>query len=107
MESGSPRFSRLGQIFFCVLSTFFLLVSAAGAQQPATGGQPGQDSLPAAKPLSQAATSASGAQTKTPDAAKEAIKESPDQSTSVRLGGGDLIEVSVYNVPELASKVRV
>jgi len=111
MESGSARFSRLGQIFFYILSVFVLLVSAAGAQQPATGGQPGQDSLPsalpAAQPLSQAATTASGAQTKTPDAAKEAIKESPDQSTSVRLGGGDLIEVSVYNVPELASKVRV
>jgi polysaccharide export outer membrane protein len=34
-------------------------------------------------------------------------KDVPDQSTAVKLGAGDLLEVSVYNVPELASKVRV
>src|SRR6202007_1129313 len=28
-------------------------------------------------------------------------------STSVRLGPGDLIELSVYNVPELSTKARV
>ena len=39
--------------------------------------------------------------------ASASIKEIPDQSTSVKLGAGDLLEVSVYNVPELASKVRV
>ena len=37
----------------------------------------------------------------------DAAKSSQDQSTQVRLGPGDLIEVSVYNVPELSSKVRV
>ena len=40
---------------------------------------------------------------KTPDN----TTDSPDQSALVKLGPGDLIEVGVYNVPELASKVRV
>src|SRR6266568_97636 len=31
----------------------------------------------------------------------------PDADSSLRLGVGDLIEFSVYNVPELSSKVRV
>jgi polysaccharide export outer membrane protein len=53
--------------------------------------------------VEQAAKSASGAQATTPDTAKD----SADQSNSVRLGPGDLVEVNVYNVPELASKVRV
>src|SRR5579862_6190694 len=35
------------------------------------------------------------------------IKEIPEQSASVKLGAGDLLEVSVYNVPELFRSVRV
>jgi len=31
----------------------------------------------------------------------------PDADTELRLGVGDLLEVSVYNVPELSSKVRI
>jgi polysaccharide export outer membrane protein len=54
--------------------------------------------------VSQAATGAAGA-----GAAKAggAGQDSADQSTAVKLGPGDLIEVNVYNVPELTSKVRV
>jgi len=107
MESGRSRFSRAGHIFFSAFAAFLILANAAIGQQPTTGGQPAQDSfpsaLPPAQPLPQAATSASGAQNKPPDAAKDL----PDQSSAVRLGPGDLIEVGVYNVPELASKVRV
>jgi polysaccharide export outer membrane protein len=83
-----------------------MLVTAAGAQQPASATQLGQSipaELPAAQTVEQAAKSASGAQATTPDTAKD----SADQSNSVRLGPGDLVEVNVYNVPELASKVRV
>ena len=46
---------------------------------------------------------AAGTQAKTPATSTD----SPDQSALVKLGPGDLIEVGVYNVPELASKVRV
>ena len=59
----------------------------------------------AAQPISQAAHSASGAATPGPTA-DDAIKP-VDQSSMVKLGAGDLIEVNVYNVPELASKVRI
>ena len=38
---------------------------------------------------------------------QDASKSPVDSETSVHLGMGDLVEVSVYNVPELASKVRV
>ena len=59
--------------------------------------------LPAAQPIPDAAVSASGVQAAKGDDAKSG----PDTSGMVKLGPGDLIEVSVYNVPELASKVRV
>jgi polysaccharide biosynthesis/export protein len=36
-----------------------------------------------------------------------AMPDATDASNSQRLGTGDLIEVSVYNVPELSTKVRV
>lgn len=115
MESGSSRFPRCGRAFFFVLAAFFVVVSGAAAQQPASGAQAGQSStptelpagLPTGQPLSQAAVSASGAATGAPAKTPDAAKDSPDQSVSVKLGPGDLIEVSVYNVPELASKVRV
>ena len=95
----------LGQIVSLIFAAF-VLVTAAGAQQPASATQPGQSipaEMPAAQTVEQAAKSASGAQATTPDTAKD----SADQSNSVRLGPGDLVEVNVYNVPELASKVRV
>jgi polysaccharide biosynthesis/export protein len=105
MESGSAGVSRVGQIVSLIFAAF-MLVTAAGAQQPASATQLGQSipaELPAAQTVEQAAKSASGAQATTPDTAKD----SADQSNSVRLGPGDVVEVNVYNVPELASKVRV
>lgn len=115
MESGSSRFPRCGRAFLFVLAAFFVVVSGVAAQQPASGAQAGQGStptelpagLPTGQPLSQAAVSASGAATGAPAKTPDTAKDSPDQSALVKLGPGDLIEVSVYNVPELASKVRV
>jgi polysaccharide export outer membrane protein len=105
MESGSAGVSRVGQIVSLIFAAF-VLITAARAQQPASAAQPGQSipaEMPAAQTVEQAAKTASGAQATTPDTAKD----SADQSNSVRLGPGDLVEVNVYNVPELASKVRV
>jgi len=111
MKSGTSRLPRCGRVFLLVLAAWFVIVSGAAAQEPASSAQTGQSSPPAAPAalppvqlLSQAATSASGAApAKTPDTAKDL----PDQSALVKLGPGDLLEVNVYNVPELASKVRV
>jgi polysaccharide export outer membrane protein len=93
------------------VTAFFVAVSGAAAQQPASSAQPAQSNspaeLPAAQPISQAATNASGQSSTTPSITPETAKDQPDQSALVKLGAGDLIEVSVYNVPELATKARV
>jgi polysaccharide biosynthesis/export protein len=63
--------------------------------------------LPAAEPLSQAAVQAGSvknAQTSNPG--KEAPADA-QPSNLLRLGPGDLLEISVYNVPELSTKARV
>ena len=83
MESSASSFRRRGRGFLFGLVALFVVTSAS-AQQPANG-------------------SGAAPQAKTGDAAKD----SPDQTAMVKLGVGDLIEVSVYNVPELATKARV
>jgi polysaccharide biosynthesis/export protein len=112
MESGTSSFTRCGRMFFLVFAVLFVVVGMAAAQQPGNPPEAGQSSTPAQLPGAlppgqtpeQAAISASGAvPAKTPDTAKD----SSDQSGMVKLGPADLIEVNVYNVPELTSKVRV
>jgi polysaccharide export outer membrane protein len=110
MGSGTSGFTRA---FLILLSTFLIAVGGAAAQQPATDAKPEQNSepaglpsaLPPGQPLSQAATSASGASSSSKTA--DTAKDTPDEAALVKLGPGDLLEVNVYNVPELLSKVRV
>jgi polysaccharide biosynthesis/export protein len=99
------------------------LTAGVAAQEPGNANQPGTPGeVPPAQPVSQAAQDASSGQTsngqaktsdstKPPDAASQAstsqAKNAGDQSGIVKLGPGDLIEVAVYNVPELATKARV
>jgi polysaccharide biosynthesis/export protein len=104
MKSGSSDCSRRG--WFCTLVMSSLLIAGAAAQQspnPAQGQSIPPADLPAAQTVTQAAQSASGSS----QPKNEDDKESSDQSTIVKLGPGDLLEVNVYNVPELTSKVRV
>ncbi|HME35935.1 MAG TPA: polysaccharide biosynthesis/export family protein [Candidatus Sulfotelmatobacter sp.] len=116
MESGTSSFTRCGRFLVLVLAAFVVVIGSAAAQQVGDGTQSSPSAkpaetpaalppaIPAAQPVSQAAVSASGvAPAKAPDAAQDAA----DQSMTVKLGPGDLIEVNVYNVPELTSKVRV
>jgi len=110
MKSGTPSLRRRSRVLLALLAAFAVVVGTAAAQQPATSGnQAGQNGLPqglpAAQPVSQAATSASGAATQ--EKATDAGKDTADQSTLTKLGPGDLIEVNVYNVPELTTKARV
>jgi len=103
MKSGTSGSTRRGWFHTFLIASF--LVGAAAAQQPANPSATPSitpSELPAAQPASQAAISASGA-IKTDDA----TKDNSDQSTQVKLGTRDLIEINVYNVPELTSKVRV
>jgi polysaccharide export outer membrane protein len=132
MESGTSSFTCRGLVLTLVFAAFLIsMVNGAAAQQPANGTPPAQSTpsdTPAAelpgKPLSQATVSvseaASGAtnsgttpgpssgQPANPQAKDAtAAPDTPDQSSLVKLGPGDLIELNVYNVPELVTKARV
>jgi polysaccharide export outer membrane protein len=105
MKLGRTGLSRR-RAFVPAFAVVLIVPVSVFGQQPA-GVPPGErqstpSNLPAAQPLSQAATSASGVP-KTDDN----TNKTPDQSGIVKLGPGDLLEVSVYNVPELATKARV
>jgi len=93
----------------CTFSLLFmsLLASNVRAQQPAPG-QPGQQNgaqLPPPQSPSDAAISAAGATNSSQT--NDSSTDTSEKTTVVKLGRGDLFEVNVYNVPELASKVRV
>jgi polysaccharide export outer membrane protein len=110
MKSGTANLNRRGRVPGCLLAALAMVVAAA-AQQPAAGANqaaqnPPPAELPAAQPISQAATNTSGAAAGQGNAAN-AVKDAADQTALVKLGPGDLIEVSVYDVPELATKARV
>lgn len=108
MLSGAPRFTCLSGVFLLICFTFLISLSVAAAQQ--SSGQNSQTAppaeLPAAQPAAAAAASASGTAS-TPQAKADIKTDTADDSMTVKLGPGDLIEVSVYNVPELATKARV
>ena len=118
MESGASSFTRRGPVFLLVLVVCLAMVSVAAGQQPASGGQSGQSSptpevpvvQPGAQPAGKAAQATvtvsetpSGSASQTPDT----TKDNADQTGLVKLGPGDLIELNVYNVPELTTKARV
>ncbi|HEV2470726.1 MAG TPA: polysaccharide biosynthesis/export family protein [Candidatus Sulfotelmatobacter sp.] len=105
MKLGRSGFPRRGQFLLVVLAVPLAISTLVNAQQPANAsGAAGQSSpMPsAAQPVSQADTSASG----TPTTTKQASDDN-GILPSVKLGPGDLVEVNVYNVPELTTKARV
>lgn len=113
MRSGTGLVRRGRTLSFILVAGMF---TGALAQQPADRNAAAQQSgattnsaptnLPPAQSISQAAVSASGRATNS-DKADEPSKDSAGKSVISTFGPGDLIEVSVYNVPELTSKVRV
>lgn len=100
MESGLVRRGCSVSLVF-----FALLASSTFAQQPTPAEPTNSSQLPSPQSPSDAAISTSGATN--PDKPSDPTKDISDKTTIVKLAPGDLIEVSVYNVPELASKVRV
>jgi polysaccharide export outer membrane protein len=111
MEFGRCSFARgrsLLALSFALLSGLDL----KGWAQQAPASSPVENTvpaLPAAQPLSQAAVRGGTDRT---DAAKTAPSGASANSVAydsslLRLGAGDLVEVSVYNVPELSTKARV
>src|SRR3984957_8739479 len=108
------RFSCARTLLAFVLVSFCVFRLTAFSQQ-APSLSPGQNTvtgLPTAQPLSQAAVGtvphnnppAKDVQNNSSPSAPTSFPENPSQ---LRLGAGDLLEVGVYNVPELTTKARV
>ena len=74
-------------------------LAVAGQDQPASGSQNGTK---ATEPVDKPAPTADAQ-----PSADQKDSASAEGSTVLRLGPGDLVEVNVYNVPELTSKARV
>lgn len=109
MKSGTSGSTACGCFTSFVMAAFlFGACAAQEATNPPQEQSVGPTELPAAQPISQAATSASSAAASKADEANKPVDQSAvDQSAMVKLGPGDLLEINVYNVPELTSKVRV
>ncbi len=115
MEPSPLRFAgcRVFAVGLAVLFSMSGAVAQEASQQPNQNGNtsgssaatPGE--LPPVQTVPQAAVSASGAVVSAPMKAADPTQTTSDSSGLVKLGPGDLLEVNVYNVPELTSKVRV
>lgn len=107
MKSDTLGFTRRRRLLPVHTIVFLVIGGAAWAQQPAAQEQSTSPAhLPATQAASQAATPASGAVANAPKA-DDTNKETSDWTTMLKLGVGDLLEISVYNVPELSTKTRV
>lgn len=116
MESGTLSSTRHACNFGFVLVVILLAGSAGAQQNPAEqpAQQPANPVPSAAQPASQTAVGTSDAkpelQSSSPGSSKDAVpagSSAPPESSGMKLGPGDLLEISVYNVPELATKARV
>jgi polysaccharide export outer membrane protein len=111
MEFGRFSFASSGSLLALALVLLCGSEFTAWAQQaPASAPESTAPVLPAAEPISQAAVGS----TRSTDSVKAApggtsakSVAASENSSSLRLGPGDLLEVGVYNVPELATKARV
>lgn len=112
MEFGRFRFARRGGLFAFALLALCSTESKAWQQQ-SSASAPAQatvPSLPAAQPLTEAArgTASQNARPAAPSGSDPSIALAPAVDNSlVRLEPGDLLEVGVYNVPELSTKARI
>jgi polysaccharide biosynthesis/export protein len=85
----------------------------ASAQQASPSAPATAPVLPAAEPISQAAIGSTPKQSDTQNGAAVngvptgTIAPANEYSSQLRLSPGDLVEVSIYNVPELTTKARV
>jgi polysaccharide export outer membrane protein len=107
MASGVCISNRRGRGFVLICAAVLSVCSVLAAQrQDSSPGATSQDSAApgAVQPASQLARSSTG--TASPPSAS-ATKDEGDRPVTVKFGAGDLLEVSVYNVPELATKARV
>jgi polysaccharide biosynthesis/export protein len=116
MQLGRFCLARGGSLF----ALFLALACGAGveiqAQNATQSPGSGAGTLPGAQPLSAVAVPQSGANGDHANPTKSSAQNSSSQNSMaageadaslVKLAPGDLIELSVYNVPELSTKARV
>jgi polysaccharide export outer membrane protein len=112
MEFGGYRFSRACSLlaFFFLLCNFECKISAQQSPSPSPA-QVTDPTLPQAQPLSQAAgtspNDSRAVRSSEVELSTASASTASQNSSLLRLGAGDLLEVSVYNVPELSTKARV
>ena len=89
------------RLLLCSVLSSLLTVAVAAQDnaEPVAGaaGKTTEEPSPPAAPAPPPAT----------EAGKQKTTEMPAKSAELRLGAGDLVELNVYNVPELSTKVRV
>jgi len=108
MKSGTLICKRnIGRILGIVAGLLF--ISGTLRAQQTENGSPQPAAGQAAQTPEQAAVIVTGgnAATAPAKATDTPAKPADDVPTLIKLGAGDLLDVTVYNVPELASKVRV
>src|SRR3989442_1322949 len=95
MPSRPRSFTGVFHIFFGLFLILTLCtMSLAQEQSPKTAEKPVPQVFPSAVPEAAPPT-------------PELSKTTDESGSGLRLGAGDLLEVSVYNVPELGTKSRV
>jgi polysaccharide export outer membrane protein len=113
MEFGRNTFARSGGLLKVALILIFIVAVNARGQVSPQAPKPGSADagVPAGKPSSQAAgvTEPGSIEVDKATESNTPSKEtaSGESSPSLKLGPGDLIEVGVYNVPELTTKARI
>jgi polysaccharide biosynthesis/export protein len=110
MESATPNFTRHGRSLLLVWAAIAAVAGIAQGQQtagtPDTTQSSPQPVPSAAQPVTGAAASSPGPDSGVPPNPAASPKTNSDESL-VKLGPGDLVDMTVYNVPELATKARV
>jgi polysaccharide biosynthesis/export protein len=102
------RLSRFDRVCSrSALSSLLIFMSISACAQQTSS--PAPSNMPPVESISQAARSSTQAngQSATSSPAATNMVATTENSPAVHLGGGDLLEVSVYNVPELSTKARV
>jgi polysaccharide biosynthesis/export protein len=113
MLSGTSRVTWLGRVLFHSFG-FLICVGMTLAQQPSGSQSSPPDTPPPAAtvpgiPAGQAAvgTTPANPNPQSPPGQNDEKQDDADKISTVKLGPGDLVEINVYNIPELTTKARV
>jgi polysaccharide export outer membrane protein len=114
MEFGRFSFARNGSVLAFSL-VLMCSMNFKGWAQQAPASSPVENTVPPMPPAQPIAQATVGSGTNKSEPAKaassaasfNAVAASDEDLSLLRLGAGDLIEVSVYNVPELTTKARI